>query len=320
MKKIGLLLICLALLLSLTACGTPAAGGDELHVVATLFPQYDFAKNIALERAAVELLLDFGADAHSYDPTPADIITIAKADLFIYTGGDMELWAEKLLASADIQKAIESGSLRVLDLSQSVELLCLHEHDEDAAHDHDHDHDHDHGEYDPHIWTSPKNAVLMCNAIADALSAIDGEGADAYAQNLAAYTDKLAALDASLADMAASARLSECYFGGSFAFAYLFHDAGLSHVSVFEGCASHAEGSAADIAAVVGAVKASGASYVLYDSPSEQKTAQTIASETGTKLLRLHAIHNITKQEFDAGEDFCSLMQQNIEILRKALG
>ena len=316
MKKILLILLCLALLLTLAACGTPAADRDRLQVVATLFPQYDFARNIALERADVELLLDFGADAHSYDPTPADIITIAKADLFIYTGGDMELWAEKLLASADIQKAIESGSLRVLDLSQSVELLCLHEHDEDE----EHDHDHDHGEYDPHIWTSLQNARDMVSAITHALIELDPEGMTDYKASAAAYDAELVMLEMELADMLADAKRDTCCFGGSFAFAYLFHDAGLSHVSVFEGCASHAEGSVADIAAVVGAVKASGAPYVLYDSPSEQKTAQTIASETDTELLRLHAIHNITKQEFDAGEDFCSLMRQNIEVLRKALG
>ena len=313
MKKLLIILLCLALL-PLAACGTPAERTEGLKVVATLFPQYDFARNIAGERADVELLLDFGADAHSYDPTPADMMTIAKADLFLYTGGDMELWAEKLLASADIQKAIESGSLHVLDLSETVELLCLDAHAEGETHDHEH------GEYDAHIWTSPKNAIAMCTAIADTLCAMDKAGEGVYIENLAAYTDALRQLDASLADLASSAKRSECYFGGSFAFAYLFRDAGLSHISVFAGCASHAEAAAADITAVVTAVRTSGARYVLYDSPSEVKTAQTVAAETGAELLRLHAIHNITKQEFDAGADYLSLMRQNIEVLRKALG
>lgn len=313
MKKILILLLCLALL-PLSACSTPTERGDGIQVVATLFPQYDFARNIAGERADVELLLDFGADAHSYDPTPADIMAIANADLFIYTGGDMELWAQKLLTSADIQKAIDGGRLHVLDLSQSVELLCLHEHAEDEAHDHDH------GEYDPHIWTSLSNARNMVNAVMHALIELDPDGVTNYKANAAAYDAELVMLQDELETMLSAAKRSFCAFGGSFAFAYLFRDAGLSHVSVFEGCASHAEASAADISAVVNAVRTSGASYVLYDSPSEQKTAQTIAAETGTEVLRLHAIHNITKQEFDAGEDYCSLMRQNIEVLRKALG
>lgn len=314
MKKAVVFALCALLLLPLAACGTPAADSDGLQVVATLFPQYDFARNIAGERANVELLLDFGADAHSYDPTPADIMTIAKADLFIYTGGDMELWAEKLLASADIAKAIESGSLKVLDLSQSVELLCTHAHDEGE------EHDHDHSEYDPHIWTSLRNARDMVNAIMHALIELDPDGMTNYKASAAAYDASLVMLGMEMEDMLADAQRDTCCFGGSFAFAYLFRDAGLSHVSVFEGCASHAEASAADITAVVDAVRTSGAHYVLYDSLSEQKTAQTIASETDTELLHLHAIHNITKQEFDAGEDYCSLMRQNIEVLRKALG
>ena len=314
MKKTVAFALCLLLLLSLAACGAPTARGEGIQVVATLFPQYDFARNIAGERATVELLLDVGADAHSYDPTPADIMAIAGADLFIYTGGDMELWAEKLLASADIQKAIGSGSLRVLDLSQLVELLCTQGHDEGEGHDHAH------GEYDPHIWTSPDNAQDMVNAITHALIDLDPDGMTEYKANAAAYTAELVLLADELETMLADARQDTGYFGGSFAFAYLFHDADLSHMSVFEGCASHAEASAADIAAVVSAAKASGARYVLYDSPSEEKTAKTVAAEVGAELLRLHAIHNITKKEFDAGEDYCSLMRQNIEALRKALG
>ncbi len=315
LRRLAAFILCAALAASLAACGVPASEKAGVRVVATLFPQYDFAKHIAGERAEVTLLLDFGADAHSYDPTPADILSIATADLFLYTGGEMELWAEKLLASADIQRAIAAGTLHVLDLSQTVELLCLHTHaEEDEAHVHAD------GEYDPHIWTSPKNATAMCHAIADALCALDSEGSAVYAENAAAYCKELSVLDTELLEMTAAARLHTGYFGGSFAFAYLFAQADLSHVSVFTGCASHAEASAADLAAVVSAMRESGARYVLYDSPSEQKTAETIAAETGAEVLRLHAIHNITKEEFDAGEDYCSLMRQNIEVLRKALG
>ncbi len=308
------MVLCLFLLCSFASC-TVAEDDGKQHIVATLFPQYDFARNVAGDRATVELLLDFGADAHSYDPTPADIMTIAKADLFIYTGGEMELWAEKMLASADIARAIASGSLKVLDLSQSVEPACTDEHTHEEE-----SHEHVHSEYDPHIWTSLQNAQDMTNAILHALIALDADGMTYYKANAAAYTAELIMLEQAMAEMLASADGDTCYFGGSFAFTYLFRDANLSHLSVFVGCASHAEAAAADIAAVANAVKESGARYVLYDSPSEEKTAKAIASETGAELLRLHAIHNITKKEFDAGEDYCSLMRKNIEVLRKALG
>lgn len=311
MKRTFIALLCVLLACSFAGC---AAGNEEdgkIQVVATLFPQYDFARAIAGDYATVDLLLDFGTDAHSYDPTPADLMQIAKADLFIYTGGAMELWAEKLLASADIARAIESGSLKVLDLSEAVSLVCFDEHKEG---------DHAHGEYDPHIWTSLRNAKDMANAVMHSLIELDPEHMNEYKANTAAYTAELVMLEQALKEVVRKTTLDTCYFGGSFAFAYLFRDAGLSHMSVFEGCASHAEASAAAIAAVANAVKESGARYVLYDSPSEEKTAKAIASETGTELLRLHAIHNISKQEFKAGADYISLMRENIEVLRKALG
>lgn len=306
MKKLLALLLLTALLTTLAACGIPEET-DRLSVVATLFPQYDFARNIAGDRADVTLLLDFGTDAHSYDPTPADLIAIARADLFLYTGDGMELWAKKLLQSPDVASAIERGSLTVLDLSQYVEPVCAH----------DHDHGHAHGEYDPHIWTSLAGADAMCVAIADALTAIDVSGAETYRVQLAAYRAQLTALRAEASTIAPVR--DTVYFGGSFAFAYLFDELGLHHKSVFEGCASHAEATAADIAEIVDSMRQSTAKYVFYDTPSEEKTARIIAGLTAAEPLRLHAIHNISKAEFDAGENYFSLMLRNLETLRKAL-
>lgn len=306
-----LLLCCL-----LASCGAPQADDGRVQVVATLFPQYDFAKNIAGDRADVTLLLDFGADAHTYDPTPADILQIARADLFIYTGDGMELWAKKLLASADIAAAVERGSLRVLDLSAAMPLLPADHTGAEEEHEHA---DHDHYEADPHIWTSFVNAKAMCAAIADALTATDADGATVYAANLAAYTAKLDALDAQMQKVRDAAVRDTVCFGGSFAFVYLFDEYNLAHRSVFSGCASHTEASPAAMLALVNAVRETGTPAVLYDSPSEEKTAAAIAAETGAKVLRLHAIHNITKGEYDAGEDYLSLMAKNIEVLKEVL-
>ena len=317
MKRI-LTLISAALLCCtlLASCGAPQADDGRVQVVATLFPQYDFAKNIAGDRADVALLLDFGADAHTYDPTPADILQIARADLFIYTGDGMELWAKKLLASADIADAVARGSLRVLDLSAVVPLLPADHSGAEEEHEHD---DHDHDESDPHIWTSIANAKRMCAAISDALAALDADGAETYAANLAAYTAKLDALDAQMQAVRTAAVRDTVCFGGSFAFAYLFDEYDLAHRSVFSGCASHTEASPAAMLSLVNAVRETGAVAVLYDSLSEEKTAAAIAAETGTKVLRLHAIHNITRDEYDAGEDYLSLMAQNIEVLKEVL-
>lgn len=310
MKKLLCLILALAFLLP--GCADDDSG--KISVVATLFPQYDLAREIAGDRADVELLLDFGADAHSYDPTPADVMKIADADLFIYTGDDMELWAGKLLESEDISNAVERGTLHVLDLSEYVSLVEMY------ADGHDHHHEHDREcEYDSHIWTSVENAYKMCDAIMNALCLVDPEGTGNYKGNLADYSAHLYSLKESVAALKDEARLTTVFFGGSFAFRYLFEEIGIAHHSVFEGCASHAEASAADIMALADKLKSSGAAYVLYDSPSEKKIADAIAAECGIEVLHLHAIHNITKEEFEAGENFVSLMQKNIETLGKAL-
>lgn len=313
MKKIFLTVLCLAMLLC--SCGTGASDSDKMQIIATMFPQYDFAREIVKDNADVELLLDFGTDAHSYEPTPADILKISKADLFIYTGDEMEIWAKTLLESVDIKKATEKGTLRILDLSKAdgITLLPM---DKDS---HAGEHDHDHAEYDTHIWTSPKNGVKMCEAILSAVCKIDADNADTYKSNAEKYISSLDTLAKAAEKVTASALHDTVYFGGSFAFRYLFSDMNLGHVSIYEGCSSHAEPSAADIAKIANEIKASGAKYILYDSPSEEKIADSIAAECGITVLHLHAIHNISKAEFESGENYLSLMQSNLETLRKAI-
>ena len=194
MKRI-LTLISAALLCCtlLASCGAPQADDGRVQVVATLFPQYDFAKNIAGDRADVTLLLDFGADAHTYDPTPADILQIARADLFIYTGDGMELWAKKLLASADIADAVARGSLRVLDLSAVVPLLPADHSGAEEEHEHD---DHDHDESDPHIWLAPENMIAMTHTVETALAAEYPQHAALFAENADIWCGKLDELQA----------------------------------------------------------------------------------------------------------------------------
>lgn len=312
MKKFLLTLLCL--LFFLCSCGENADGGKP-QIVATMFPQYDFAREIAGENADVELLLDFGTDAHSYEPAPADILKISKADLFIYTGDEMEIWAKALLESADIKKAVDAGTLHILDLSKAdgLTLLPMDEHS------HTEGHGHEYSEFDTHIWTSPDNAVKMCEAISNALCEVDTENAEAYKANAENYISSLTVLSEDAARLAEAAEKDTVYFGGSFAFRYLFADINLKHVSIYEGCSSHAEPSAADIAKIVSEIKANGAKYILYDSPSEEKIAASIASECGAEVLQLHAVHNISKAEFEKGETYLSLMQSNLETLRKAI-
>lgn len=314
-KMFCALLAALILCGALGGCTRPSEPDGRLQIVATLFPQYDFARTLAGGRANVSLLLSPGADAHSFDPSPKDILTVTGADLFIYTGDNMELWVRRLLESEDVARAVESGSLTVLDLSAALGL-SEETHDHDPAKEESHAHEE---ESDPHIWTSFRNAENMCHAIAETLCALDAAGEAVYRENLAAYTAQLHGLDVKMQETVDSAAAGTVYFGGSFAFACLFDDYGLMHHSVYEGCAAHTEPSAAALDNLIADMRAAGARYVLYDSASEEKTARAVAAETGAETLHIHAIHNITKAELDAGETYLSLSEKNLEVLRKAL-
>ena len=193
MKKFkGLVFALMSFVVLLVGCDTDSKTGsvsDKLQIVTTLFPQYDFARVIGGDKVDVTLLLPAGMESHSYEPTPADIIKINKADLFIYTGESMEQWAHSIIESVD------SNEVYVLDVSKNVPLLAPnsivednHDH-EDENHNHDAEveagHDHSEGDghnhtYDPHIWTSPKNAMIMVNNILEALCEVDPENADYY--------------------------------------------------------------------------------------------------------------------------------------------
>ena len=181
-------LLALVLSLSLVGCAVREGSADDgrLRVVTTLFPYYDFARAVAGDRADVTLLLAPGREAHSFEPTPLDAVTISRADVFIYNGGEGEVWADDMLDAVGedigtVLRMMDFVDAREEEFSEGMQGADSHDH----AHDHDHDHElHDHAEhdhddsdeveYDEHIWTSPKNAIRLCRVVADALCAADG--------------------------------------------------------------------------------------------------------------------------------------------------
>ena len=192
-------LLCAAVLLA--GCGAQPLPpeNERIEVVATLFPQYDFARQIAGARADVTLLLPPGVESHAYEPTPADIIRINQADVFLYTGAYMEPWAQKLIQGLD-------GDVQVVDVSAHVPL-------EEESHDHE-GHDHDgHGGFDPHIWTNPQNAKVMVDNIAAALSAADPAGSGLFMTNAADYKAQLDELDETIMEIVGMSEHREIVFG-----------------------------------------------------------------------------------------------------------
>ena len=333
--------------------GTPNDG--KLKVVTTLFPYYDFTRQIAGDAVDLSMVIPAGQDSHSFEPTPADIRLIQNADLLICNGGAMEQWVSQVVASLD------SESLKVITMMDYVDTVEEeivegmedageehhhshasadgthddHDHDETVhADDDDHDHDaedHDHTddehdddadyeiEYDEHIWTSPVNAMKITQVITDTLQEMDPADADLFAANAEDYLGKLENLDQEFRDVVNGADLDLIVMADKFPLRYFADTYGLRYRAAFSGCASDTEPSAKTIAYLIDKVREEQIPAVYYLELSSHRTAEIIQEETGAVPLLLHSCHNVTRKQFDEGVTYLQLMRQNVENLRYGL-
>ncbi len=302
-----LALLCLAMTAS--SCQREESETSGVKIVTAAFPYYDFARQIAGERATVTLLLKPGEEPHSYEPTPKDILSLRSCDLFLYTGGESDAWVKTLLDSAD------GASVNAMPLMEAVEPSEV-------------EHGRDHGEevghhtvtYDEHIWTSPVNAIKLTEAITDALIAVDPAGRDVYEANAAAYLAELESLDNDYRALTDNAARRMLIFGDRFPFLYMTEEYGLDHAAAFPGCSEESEVSPATVAFLVKTVKENGIPVVFCTELSSGRIADSICAETGAVKRSLHSCANVTKDEASAGETYLTLMRQNLAVLREALG
>ncbi|MCL2066445.1 MAG: metal ABC transporter substrate-binding protein [Treponema sp.] len=322
MKKYILIIIILAAALFFVAgCrGNRKAAvrnaGGKINVTTTIFAPYDFVRQIAGDRINLFMLLPPGSESHSFEPSPRDIITIQNSDIFIYIGGESDAWIDRILDS------MQTENMNILALMETVDVVEeeIVEGMEDPGDDDEHD-DHGHEEiaYDEHVWTSPKNAALIVQAITELLCEADAANAGFYRQNAAAYIEALEELDAAFEEVTAGAKRDTFVFGDRFPFRYLADAYELNYYAAFPGCSTETEPSAATVAFLINKIRAEQIPVVFHIELSNERMADTISAETGAKKLLLHACHNITKRDFDAGLGYLDLMRLNIESLREAL-
>lgn len=303
-KKLIALIICLALV-PLAGCSGNKAESDKIQITATLFPQYDFARQIGGDKVEVTLLLPAGQESHLYDPSPSDMAKISKSQLFIYTGDNMEGWAGDIAASV-------GSSVRVLDASRGIELYN-EEHDHDQA-----ETDHEHS-LDPHIWLDIDNAKKMCVNIAEELIAISPENEAYFTENLKMYLTLLDKLDADYTKLFAQEQNKSLIFGGRFALGYLTRRYNISYKSAYDSCSANSEPSPRDIVTLSDYVKENNITVIYCEEYSDPKVAREIASANNCEVLVIHSCHNISKEERENGTTFISLMTQNLENIRKGL-
>lgn len=307
------------------------ADGGKLQIAATLFPAYDFARQIAGERAQVTLLVPPGSEAHSYEPTPQDIILLNRCAFLIANGGESETWIDAVTDSLDsapetiyMLNCVNALEEETVDGMQSGGILSRgHGHAHEEEHDHNHDHEHDHGEeaeYDEHVWTSPANAIAICKAICDTLCTIDPDYSEYYTENCRVYTGKLAALDEQFRAVVNDASYHTLIFADRFPVRYFVEEYGLEYYAAFPGCADDAEPSARTVAFLIDKVREERVPAVFYIEFSNRKMADIIAEDTGCKTLLFHSCHNITAEELENGAEYLALMQQNLLNVKEALG
>ena len=318
LKKIAAFALILVLALSvLSACAPQEADATKngISIVSTVFPSYDFARQItAGTNANVSLLLQPGEEVHSFDPTSQDIIRVQSADLFLYVGGENDTWVEGVLGGLD--KSV--NTFRMMDYvtlydEELVEGMQPEAEDPAATATADAH------EWDEHVWTAPVNAIAIVKAMTAELIAIDPDNAAAYRANSDAYIKQLEALDKSFWDVVDSASRKTVVFADRFPVRYFVEEFGLKYYAAFPGCSAETEPSAATVASLIDHVKAEKIPVVFYIEMSNQQMANTVAEATGAQPMLFHTCHNVTKAEFESGATYLSLMQNNVLALIAAL-
>ena len=336
-----------------------ASGDTRLNVVTTLFPYYDFLRQIAGDSIRLTMVVPAGMDSHSFEPTPADMITIQNADLLVCNGGTMEQWLSQVLDSFEEG----TGPKRVVTMMDYVDVVQEeivegmedgeahdheHSHADGVIHDDDHDHDtedHEHSEdehdaeeyaysedeqdaddghgveieYDEHIWTSPVNAKKLVGVLTEVLAEEDPVHAASYAEGGASYQEKLTELDEEFREVVSHAKRRLVVFGDKFPLRYFFDEYGLEYRAAFSGCSTDMEPSAKTIAYLIDKVRDEQIPAVYYLELSSPRVAEIIGEETGAEPLLFHSCHNVTRRQFDLGVTYLELMEQNVENLKKGL-
>jgi len=300
-------IIGLGVFLLLSSAQKTSVASKKISVVTTLFPQYDFAKVIGGEKVDVTLLLPPGVEPHAYEPKPSDIAKINSAKIFIYTGEIMEPWAHDIIESAD-------KKIKIVDASVGVEMIKEDEYEQEDEVTHHH-----HDGADPHIWLDFGNAKKMAENVAKALIEVDSQNARYYKSNLENYQVKLDKLDEAYKKALLTCSSKTIIYSGHYAFGYLAKRYGLEYKSA-QGFSPDAEPTAKDMIALVDQISQENIKYIFYEELTSAKIAETLANETNVKLLLLNGAHNLTKEDYEAGMSFISLMEENLKNLQMGLG
>lgn len=310
-KRIIAALLSVAVLFGIGGCSYNAENDSgKLKIVTTIFPQYDFARQIGGDRAELKMLVTPGGESHAYEPSPQDITAVKNCDIFICAGGESDVWTGKIL------DAIGTEDISVIRMMDCVEVV-EEEHVEGMVEGMFEDEEE---EYDEHVWTSLRNAQLIAQEIGEKMMELDSDNAEFYRDNLEDYIGRLGELDKEYSEAVEGAENKVLVFGDRFPFRYLFNDYELEYYAAFPGCSTSTDVSASNVAFLINKVKELELPVVYYVEFSAGKVADTIGAETGAETLLFHSCHTVSKDEFEEGVTYEMLMRNNLEVLKRGLG
>ena len=283
---------------------------EKLTIVTTAFAQYDFARQIAGDKAEVIMLLSPGEESHTFEPTPGDISVINSCDLFIYGGGESDKWVDTMVESADT-------NIRVVKMMDVVELHeeDEHEHESEDAHNHNHDSE----EYDEHVWTSPENAILICDEICKSLTEIDEENAEFYRENNETYTASLKSLSKEFHTAVLESEKNSIAVGDRFPMKYFCEEYGIEYYAAFPGCSAQVEANPVTIAKLKNYILENDIDTVFKVDLSTGLVAETVSEMTDSEVATLYSCHVVSSEDFENGETYISLMERNLNAVKNAL-
>lgn len=283
-----------------------------IHVFASFYPYYDFARQIGGEHVKITTIVPSGTEPHSFEPSPKTIADLERADVFIYNGLDMEPWVEKVLV------LLEGKDIKVIDASKSVELLTLgEEHHEEDDHDHEQEEEHKHGLYDPHIWVDPVNVIQISETIKEVFVDTDPDHQSIYEKNYSRFKEELEKLNDQFIEELKGATNRKIIVSHS-AFGYLAKRYNIEEIAV-AGISPNAEPSPKRLAELTKLAKEHHIKYIFFEALANVKTAEVLANEAGLQVLTLYNIEGLTEEQKNNGDGYISIMYQNLETLKKAL-
>ena len=289
----------------------PEAFAEQYSVITTIFPLTEFAQAVGGDRVKVTQLLPPGAEAHTWEPKPSDIVKLSRADVFICIGAEMEPWVSGIL------KTIENQKLIIIEASQGLSLLRADQADA-GGEKHHHSNESTHGRFDPHFWLNFDYDQKIVDKIAGVLSKRSPAGSGYYRKNAEAYKAKLRDLDLRYRKELGKCNSKEIILGSHAAFAYLARQYGLTQIPLY-GISRNADPTPKKMAEVIACAKKYRARAIYYEELVSDKLAKTIAQEVGAKILVLNPGANLTKKQIETKVTFLALMEQNLENLKYGL-